>query len=91
MSEGLRDSAGRHFQKTLSLMQEGNLEKALKELKQTEETAKLLLKDPKNEFFQSNLQKSFYNVFTLGYNLHDIGRFSQAQNFYELSELHLTI
>ncbi|WP_229394684.1 tetratricopeptide repeat protein [Methanosarcina sp. DH1] len=68
-------------------MQEGNLEEALKEVKQAEETAKLLLKDPKNEFFQSNLQKSFDDVFTFGYNLHNIGRFSQAQNFYELSLL----
>ncbi|MCC4766609.1 tetratricopeptide repeat protein [Methanosarcina sp. DH1] len=87
MSESLRDSAGRHFQKTLSLMQEGKLEEALKELEQAEETAKLLLKDPENEFFQADLQTSFYNVFTLGYRFYDMGRFPQAQNFYELSLL----
>ncbi|WP_229395029.1 tetratricopeptide repeat protein [Methanosarcina sp. DH1] len=68
-------------------MQHGRYEEALKELEKDEEIAKLLLKDPKNEFYQSNLQKSFDDVFTLGYLLCDMGRFLQAQSFCELSLL----
>ena len=40
MSGRLRDSAERHFQKTLSLMQKGKPEEALKELEKAEEAAK---------------------------------------------------
>ena len=40
MSGSLRDSAERHFQKTLSLMQKGKPEEALKELEKAEEAAK---------------------------------------------------
>lgn len=87
MSESLRDSAERHFQKTLFLMQTGKPEEAFKVLEKAEEAAKLLLKYPENEFFQANLQMSFDNVFNLGYLLYNMGRFSQAQNFYELSLL----
>ena len=87
MSESLRDSAERHFQKTLFLMQNRKYEEALKELEKAEEAVKLLLKNPENKFFQANLRMNFNNVFTLGYNLHDMGRFPQAQNFYELSFL----
>ena len=39
MSESLRDSAEGHFQNTLSLMQKGKPEEALKELEKTEEAA----------------------------------------------------
>jgi hypothetical protein len=42
MSESLRDSAESQFQKTLSLMREGKLIEALKELEKAEKAAKLL-------------------------------------------------
>ncbi len=87
MSRSLSDSAERHFQKTLSLMQKGKSVEAFKELEKAEEAAKLLLKDPENEFFQINLKMKFDDVFALGYRLYDIGYFSQARNFYELSLL----
>jgi tetratricopeptide (TPR) repeat protein len=87
MSKSLRDSAGRSIKKTLLLMEKGKQEEALKELENAEEAAKLLLKDPENEFFQANLQMNFNNVFNIGYFLQITGRFPQAQNFYELSFL----
>ena len=68
-------------------MQKGKHEEALKELEKAEEAAKSLLKDSGNEFFQTNLQVIFNNVFTLGYYLYNTGRFPQAQNFYERSLL----
>ena len=49
MSESLRDSAERHFQKTLSLMQKGKPEEALKELEKAEEAAQEV---EANEFSQ---------------------------------------
>ena len=87
MSRSLRDSAVNHFNETLSLMQKGKSIEALKALENAEKTAKLLLKDPENEFFQANLQINLHNVFNLGYFLQSTGRFPQAQNFYELSFL----
>lgn len=64
MLESLRGSAERQFQKTLSLMQEGKFEEALKEL---EEAEKLLIKDPENEFLQANrhrpIKTSFIHIF----------------------------
>jgi tetratricopeptide (TPR) repeat protein len=87
MSRRLSDSAERRFQKVLSLIQKGKSVEALKELEKAEEAAKLRLKDPENEFYQTNLQMNFTNVFNLGYFLQSTGRFSQAQNFYELSLL----
>ena len=85
MSESLRDSSINYLNEALELMKKDQNKKALKELEKAEEAAKFLLKDQENEFFQANLQTSFNNVFTLGYCLYDMGRFPQAQNFYELS------
>lgn len=87
MSECLRDLSIKYLNETLELIKEGKSIEALKELEKAEEAAKLLLIYSENEFFQTNLQIKFNDVFTLGQRLDNMGRFSQAQHFYELSLL----
>ena len=83
----LRDSAESQFKMTLSLLQKGKLIESFEEIEKAKEAAMLLLKDPENKFFEKNLQTKFFNVFNLGYLLVNLGRFYNAQYFYELSLL----
>lgn len=80
MSRLLRDSAERHVNKTLQLLQKGKQMEALTELEKAEEAIKFLLDDPENEFFQKNLKMKFTNFISLGNFLYNLGRFPQAQN-----------
>jgi tetratricopeptide (TPR) repeat protein/predicted amidohydrolase len=85
MSESLRDSAINPYNKALELIEKDQDNEFLEVLEKAENTAKILLNDPENEFFQTNLEMNFSNAFTLGNFLYDLRRFPQAQNFYELS------
>ncbi|MDQ1251079.1 MAG: hypothetical protein QG646_148, partial [Euryarchaeota archaeon] len=74
MSRHLRDLAERRLKNTLVLTHKGKPNEVLKELEKAEKTAKLLIKDPENEFFNANLQINFYNFFTLSKLSYEMGR-----------------
>jgi len=87
MSESLRDSAISRLTAVLSLIQKEKPTEALEELGKFKEITNSLLKDPDNKFFQTNIQMNFTNALCIGNFLYTFGRFSQAQDFYELSLL----